>query len=304
MSPTDTQTLVRMQDETLYLLNQIKNSQSVHLGHHQVLTRLYTGQKIFVDARDTSMGPALMMDGLWDRELSNLIARLLRPSDCFIDVGAAMGYFGIVAGTVISGEAGGSIHMIEANPQRIPLIFKSINVTGLLGTAAVANLVLSDEPGEVQLRVVKDLMGSSSLIDLDSQFRTADDGSAAIGVAVEEQVTVPSTTLDAYAEKESLAKIDLIRVSVDGLEEPAYRGMSRVIEENRDRLQLLVEFKPHRYDDPAAFYETIRGDFKYVYGLDRSAGLPVEVLSYADLAAMSGQGSVMLLGTNQEESNI
>ncbi len=304
MSSTDTQTLVRMQDETLYFLNQIKNSQSVHIGENQVLTRLYTGQKMFVDARDISMSPALMMEGQWDPEVTALITGLLKPTDCFVDVGAAMGYFGILAGTIISAESGGSIHMIEANPQLVPLIFKSINVTGLLGTAAVANLAISDEPGEVQLQVVKDLMGSSSLIDLDSQFRSPDAGSAGIGVEIAEQVTVPSTTLDAYAQKESLAKIDLIKLGVDGAEELAYRGMGQVIQGNRGHLQMLMDFTPHRYDDPVDFYETIKGDFKYVYGLDRTAGLPVEVLSYADLAAMSGTGSVMLLVTNQEESNI
>ena len=304
MSQADTQTLIKMQDETLYFLNQVKNSQSVHIGQNQVLTRLYTGQKIFVDARDISISPALMMEGQWDPEVTALITRLLKPSDCFVDVGATMGYFGLVAGTIISSEAGGSIHMIEANPQLVPLIFKSVNVTGLLGTAVVANLAISDQPGEVQLQVVKDLMGSSSLIDLDSQFRSVDNSSTTIGVEVEEKVTVPSTTLDAYAKKESLAKVDLIKLSVEGFEEPAYRGMSGVIERNRDRLQMLVDFAPHRYDDPVDFYELIKGDFKYVYGLDRIAGLPVEVLSYSDLTAMSGTGSVMLLVTNQEESNI
>lgn len=303
MSTTDTQTLVRMQEETLFFLNQVKNSQSVHVGENQVLTRLFTGQKIFVEARDISVSPALIMDGHWEQEVTAMMTSLLRPTDCFIDAGANMGYFGIVAGTIIDGSKGGSIHMIEANPRLVPLIFKSINVTGLLGTAVVSNFAVSDGLGEVQLQVVKDLMGSSSLIDLDSQFQETNESSA-MGFEVEEKVTVPSITLDAYVERESLDRVDLIKMDIEGYEDQAYQGMSGVIEDNRDHIRLLLEFSATKYEDPAGFYDRIKADFNYIFAIDHQTGAPVQVLSYADLEAMCGPGFAMLLVTNQEESNV
>lgn len=297
---TEMQQMIQMQEETLFHLNAIKNSQSVHVGDNQVLTRLFTGQKIFVDAHDISVSPALMLDGHWEPEVTAVMNRLVRPSDSFIDVGANMGYFGIVAGTVIRASEGGSIHMIEANPRLVPLIFKSINVTGLLGTAAVANFAISDRPGEVQLQVVKDLMGSSSLIDLDSQFKVANEATSTVGFEVDEMVTVPSITLDAYAEMESLAKVDFIKVDIEGHEEQAYAGMTKIIDENRTDLRLMIEYSRGQYADPVGFLSQIRDDFKFVYAIEHQTGRLVEVGGFEDVVELAGNSWIMLVAANQD----
>lgn len=298
---TSTEKLIRLQEETLYFLNLVKNSQAVRVGNDQILTRLFTGQKIYVDANDISVSPALIMDGFWEQEVTTLLTRLLRPSDCFIDLGANMGYFGILAGTVIRGDQGGSIHMIEANPGLVPLIFKSINVTGLLGTAVVANYAITDSVGEVQLQVVKDLLGSSSLNDLDTQFRQLNSETSAVGFEVSDKVTVPSITLDEYVASESIDKVDLIKMDIEGYEAHAYQGMTKLIADNRDRLRLLLEFTPTRYPDSEGFYNQIARDFSYVYGLDPHTASLVDIANYQNLLDMSTSGFAMVLATNQQE---
>ncbi|MEM7326767.1 MAG: FkbM family methyltransferase [Actinomycetota bacterium] len=301
---SSTEKLIRLQEETLFFLNMVKNSQAVRVGDNQILTRLFTGQKIFVDASDISVSPALIMDGYWEREVTTLLTKILRPSDCFIDLGANMGYFGIVAGTVIRGDEGGSIHMIEANPDLVPLIFKSINVTGLLGTAVVANFAVTDTVGEVQLQVVKDLLGSSSLNDLDTQFRLVNSSTSAVGFEVAEKVTVPSITLDEYAAMESMPKVDLVKMDIEGYEEHAYRGMQRIVAENRDNLRLLLEFTPTRYPDSEGFYHQLAADFSHVLGLDPNNGSLIPLTTYDELLAMSASGYVMVLATNQQEIHL
>ncbi len=300
MNINDTQRLLELHQETLSQLNAIKNSQSVHVGNNQVLTRLFTGQKIFVDALDISVSPSLMLDGHWEEEVTAVLRHILKPSDSFIDVGANMGYFGIIAGTIIDGGQGGSIHMIEANPRLVPLIFKSINVTGLLGTAAVANFAISDQSGEVELQLVKDLLGSSSLVDLDTPFKAMAEMTSTVGFEVEEKITVPAITLDAYAEMESLAKVDVVKIDIEGHEEFAYAGMTKIIDENRDDLRLMIEYSRGQYRDPVSFLQQIQDDFKFVYAIEHGSGRLVELTAYDQVVDLAGNSWVMLVAANRE----
>lgn len=296
---SETELLIRHQEEALFHLNVIKNGQSTYVGNGQVLTRLYTGQKIFVDSRDISVSPALIMDGHWEPEVTSVFTSLLKPSDVFIDIGANMGYFGLIAGTIVNAAAGGAIHMIEANPALVPLIFKSINVTGLLGTASVSNFAISDRSAEVQLQVVKDLMGSSSLLDLDSAFRAANEQTSTVGFEVKETVQVPAITLDSYAEMESLDRVDVIKVDIEGHEEQAYAGMRRIIEDNRDDLRLMIEYSRGQYSDPVGFYEQIRDDFKFVNAIEHGTGTLRDVRGFEDLVELAGNSWIMLVASNQ-----
>ncbi len=291
--------LEQTQHDVLFYLNMIKNSQAVYVGDNQVLTRLYTGQKIYVDSSDISVSPALMFDGTWEPEVTGVFTELLRPSDTFIDVGANMGFFGIVAGTVINREHGGKIAMIEANPRLVPLIFKSINVCGLLGTATVANFAISDHEGELELQVVKHYLGSSAVDNLEVHFDAAAEMSSTVQPEVLEKVVVPSITLDAYAERESLGKVDLIKIDIEGHEEFAYAGMTKIIDENRASLRLLIEYSMNRYSDSAGFFDQIQDDFKFVYAIEHGSGNLIKIEGMDHLSGLAGGDWIMLVASNE-----
>lgn len=292
--------LRQSQDQALFYLDMLKNGQATYLGDYQILTRLFTGQKVFVDSRDVSVSPALIMDGRWEPETTTALMGLLQPSDCMIDIGANFGYFGLIAGTVIDRGAGGSIHLIEANPRLVPLMFKSLNVTGLVGLGTVSNYAISDAEGDLDLHIPEGLWGSAFLDSLDDVFRTELEASLAGPVAIEEVVTVPSITLDQFCAERNIDRVDVIKIDVEGHEERAYRGMRGVIDHNRDHLRMLIEFSAGQYDDPVGFYEQIRSDFKFVYGIETGSGALIDVASYGDVTAMSGPGFTMLLTTNRE----
>lgn len=292
------------QHDLLFHLNIIKNSQAVYVGEDQVLTRLFTGQKIYVNSSDISVSPALMLDGLWEPEVTNTFTQLLRPSDTFIDVGANMGYFGLIAGTVINQADGGKIAMLEANPRLVPLIFKSINVSGLLGTATVANFAISDSEGEVELQVVKHYLGSSAIDDLENAFDHMAATTSTTQPEVLEKVVVPSITLDMYAERESLGKVDLVKIDIEGHEEYAYAGMTKIIDENRASLRLLLEYSMNRYSDSGGFYDQIQDDFKFVHAIEHGSGDLIKIDGAEHLSELAGNDWIMLLASNEHLSSM
>lgn len=288
------------QQQTLIDLERLRNGQATYLGDNQVLTRLFTGQKIFVDSRDTSVAPALILDGRWEGETTDVFLSLLRPSDTVIDIGANLGYFGLIAGTIVDREQGGSIHLLEANPRLIPLLFKSLNVTGLVGMATLANVAVSDEAGVLQLHVPDHLWGSAFLGQADDAFRESIESTTSEPLAIHEVVDVPAVTLDEYTAEHGIDRVDVIKMDIEGHEERAYRGMSRILDENRNNLRLLLEFSGGQYDDPAGFVEQLRSDFKFVSAIQPATGQLIAIASYAEIAALSEPGFVMLVASNDE----
>ena len=289
-----------VQNQTLAELNRLQNAQSSYVGDNQVLTRLFTGQKIFVDSRDISVTPALILEGRWEAETTDVFLGLLEPSDTVIDIGANMGYFGIIAGTVLDGDEGGSVHLIEANPHLLPLLFKSLNVTGLVGIATVSNLAVSDQAGELQLHVPEHLWGSSFLDEADDTFRESIESTTSEELALREVIDVPAISLDQFTADRGIERVDVIKMDIEGHEERAYQGMARVIDENREHLRLLLEFSGGQYDDPAGFMERIKADFKFVAAIQPGHDGLVEVASYSDVSALSEPGFVMLVASNTD----
>ncbi|MGH1491067.1 MAG: FkbM family methyltransferase [Acidimicrobiales bacterium] len=279
-------------------LERIRNANSAYLGEHVVLTSLYTGHKLFVDSRDISVAPALIFDGCWEPETTDVFGKLLRAADTVIDIGANVGYYGIIASAVVDPRLGGSIHMIEANPSLVALIQKSIEASGLDGLAHVSNYAISDRNGTVELNVPQHLWGSSYLQEFDETFRQSIEAAQHGPLQLADVLTVPAVTLDEYVKQHRIDRVDLVKIDIEGHEEQAYAGMSGVIEQNRDHLRLLVEFSSRQYADPAAFFDRISDDFSIIHALQPGSSQPIEITSHDEILRLSESGFVMLVARN------
>lgn len=287
--------LVKGQRHAIAEIDLVRSATSAYLGDHVLLTRLYNGQDLYVDGRDTSVAPALLLDGTWEPETTAVFNRLVRPSDCVIDVGANFGYFGITAANTVRAEAGGSVHLIEANQDLSDLIDRSISVNRLENRAVVATYAVSDKPGELELQVPEHLWGSSNLGGFDDDLQQALDRSLGRGLAIERRLTVPAIDLDSYTEERGIDRVDLIKMDIEGHEEQAYNGMTEVIARNRSNLRLLLEFSSGQYTDPVGFLRRMIEDFGSVAAIHPRTGQLIAVGGHSDVMAMSRSGFVMLL---------
>ena len=69
---------------------------SHYLGDHTALCVNKYGQKMFVDTRDTSLAPHLLVEGNWEDWITTAIMQHV-PGAHFIDVGANVGWYSLVA---------------------------------------------------------------------------------------------------------------------------------------------------------------------------------------------------------------
>lgn len=247
-------------DEVLFYLNQVKNSSTVVLNQSEAITKLYTGQRIFVDPQDLSVSPVLMLDGHWEKEITEVFRRFIKPDTVLIDAGANIGYFGIIAGATITNGAGGHIVYVEAIPELCELIRKSSHTNGTINYSTICDKALTDKSGQqVPFHVLEDNLASSSMND-EATLRSYQETPLKVG----RTLTVETITLDDLCKHAGLDTVDVIKLDIEGGEEVAYRGMRTTIERNDD-LTLIAEFSPAAYEDPEAFWSAIKADFPFTY---------------------------------------
>jgi len=209
-------------------------SQAVYLGNHRALTYLQTGQKIFVDTRSIDIGTHLMMGGMWEPNYAQAFCSLLKPGDVVLDIGANHGFYSLIAAQRIA--PGGRVYAFEPSRNFYDLIKASVSVNGLGNVVSVANLALGDSQGELVLAYDPQLSGGGHL---EIGQAAAASGDAADALARE---TVKVVALDEYLGAE-LARVDVIKMDIEGAEGLALKGMAKIIDRSRN-LKMMMEFCP------------------------------------------------------------
>jgi FkbM family methyltransferase len=89
---------------------------------YPVPTTLYTSQRIFVDLR-SAIGRGIFVTGNFDREIGQVILEYLNPGDGFIDVGANIGCYSILALNNVGKD--GAVFAFEVDPRSLRCLFRS-----------------------------------------------------------------------------------------------------------------------------------------------------------------------------------
>lgn len=263
------------------------HSTAIPINGTVALTQLYTGQKVFVDTRDISITPHLMVDGLWEAHITRAIATLLQENDTFFDVGANVGYYSCIAATRLARRHRHiNIHAFEPNPDLVELLKKTFNINGLEHTARIVATGLAEKPGELTLHRNEELWGSSSFRKEQAHTKKPND------------VKVPVTTLDAYCKEHKIEKVDVIKLDVEGYEDHVYAGMRHLVTHNPN-LRLVMEFTFGAYENEPDFFAQLQKDFKFMYYIDPRGEFEF-IGAYDMLRAKTRDELVMIVLTNKE----
>lgn len=219
----------------------------------------------------------VFQDGVDDAIVATIRARVPKGG-VFVDVGANVGLYAVIAAT--SAGAEGRVHAVEPVPQLAQRIREHARLNGTsqltvheqaLGAAAGRmSLFLSAEGGD----------GWASLYP----WRWT--SSASIDVIVE--------TLDAFAARQGLATIDLLKVDVEGAEFDVLQGAKGLLESGRIRALLIehnLETQKARGVDFGAIRDLLRAAGYALYTTDAS-GMTRAV---EDLAALPRLCDVLAL---------
>ena len=145
-----------------------------------------------------------------------------RPGDVFIDGGAHVGLYSIVAHRAAGGDA--RIVAVEASGATARYLAANLDANGVHG-ATIIRSALWKEPGEVRFEAEPQGKAAYAHVAFEGAGGTA----------------VPATTLDRIVEEAGIAQVTLAKVDVEGAEPEVLEGAGRSIARGALPL-LMVEF--------------------------------------------------------------
>lgn len=222
----------------------------------------------------------LVLRHLFRPGLTDLLARELRPGQVVLDVGANIGYYSVVASSLVGPE--GRVLSIEPDPSHFERLRRSLVANGCRN-ATPLQVAAADREGELELYL--------------SEENSSDH--AAYPVPGRRHVTVRSADLDTLADEQGFAKVDFIKIDVQGFEPAVFRGMRGILARNPD-IRIVTELWPEGLlragFDPAQLLREIVGH-RFALGLveeRKAVARPVSMDEALDLCGESGWIDLLL----------
>jgi FkbM family methyltransferase len=221
----------------------------VYLGQNEAVVATRWGSKIIVDTNDRSFASWLLLDGLWESQVTGWMHDALAPGGVMVDVGANVGYFTLLAAHCV-GPAG-RVVAVEPHPRLCEILRRNVVLNGHHPNVTVCGSAAWSGPERLNLHLRVNYPGSSSL------SRSAD--LEAMGDS-EETVEVEAIALDQILG--DLTRIDVMKIDIEGAEVHAFRGLAQTLESHPE-MALMLEWSPvlieRMGDDPRELVDNLAG---------------------------------------------
>jgi FkbM family methyltransferase len=184
---------------------------------------------------DDYVGRAIFFFGDLDPKITWILKRLLYPGDRVLDVGANVGLLTLWMSRLVGPQ--GFVHAFEPNPVLCQILNDTFARNATMNVK-LHSIALGSSSGQVKLHVPTGNFGGGSLVRKTGQTAQIH--------------TVSVMKLDDVVVRESISKIALIKLDVEGFELEVLRGARRVVQELRPAAILFEanERSTHRQLSP------------------------------------------------------
>ena len=184
------------------------------------VVRKHNGRfEVFANADDPIIG-APVLSNRYEPHVTSVVEQLLKPGDTFLDVGANLGYFSLLAVSLVGPE--GQVFAVEPNDLNVKLLesslkandFGNVHVMQLAAAERIETLLLHSTIGN----------GTTSALREHELFSGR---------------TIPGLPLDIMLSGRA-KPVALIKIDVEGFEYRALRGAQNLLRD--DRPEIIFEF--------------------------------------------------------------
>ena len=203
--------------------------QTFHWRPHEFTCRTKFGGRVSGSTQDL-IQRHLYFFGTWEPNISNWITETLQPGDCFIDIGANIGHYSLLASSLVGRD--GQVVAIEAAQWIHRILDKhvALNHRNNIRTVQVA---AAAERGTVKL-----YPGHSGNIGKTSMI-------AHTGEAVEVQALPLSDIL----RDDEIRRARIIKIDVEGAELQVLRGLAPLLRRLPQSVEIIMEISPDLMPD-------------------------------------------------------
>lgn len=175
-----------------------------------VKANIATGRTIYVDLR-SSLGRGIYMKGEFDPNVFAPLHQVLRPGDIFLDIGANIGYYSMLALDLVGPS--GQVHAFEVDERPLRCLRKTRRAQRL-SNLFIHTVAIGDRTGTANFYQ-----------DPDSGHSHLTQNSGARRVAI--------TTLDDWSNQVELPRVRAIKIDIEGAEILALHGARQFIAKHR-----------------------------------------------------------------------
>jgi len=177
-----------------------------------VQVTLPTGINMELDGRDM-VTQTILMAGIWEPKVTKWVNSSLKPGDVFVDVGAHVGYYTLLAAKLV-GESG-KVVAVEPNPPTIVRLEKDIALNPFKNII-VQKVACTDKETTLKFyQAPLENTGESSM----------NKGNAHQG----SEISVPGVPLDKIVQDLGIKRVDMVKIDVEGAEMMVLGGMTNII---------------------------------------------------------------------------
>lgn len=204
--------------------------------------------KILVD-RFSYIGGNLYWLGYHHWREMKYLKKFLKPEMVFLDIGANVGEFTLAAAKLLDR---GRVIAFEPHPNIYRQLGRSVELNNY-NNVSLFNLALGKKSGELELYGPSDAHNEGMYSLIKGAVRT------------EIVAKVPIETLDEIVERESLERVDFIKIDVEGAELFVLQGGTKTLE--RHKPTMLIEFSEETFRE-AGYKPSDLKDFLDRYGYE------------------------------------
>ena len=220
-----------------------------YVGDETLLVHLDNGLFAYLDGRDASLTPAILLHRTWEAHIGRFIAGNLPVGGTFVDIGANMGVHSLTAAQVAGPD--GFVVAFEPQQRHCDLLRRSVSANLFLHHFAVERMAIGAEQGTARLGKFDHLTGSATLTDNgaitaheEAPMLPLADALAQVAAACHRPAIVP----------------DMIKIDVEGFEYDVWNGM-RDWAMAAERLTVILEYSPVSYRDMGRDPRALLADF-------------------------------------------
>lgn len=185
------------------------------------------GLEICLNREDWMLASSIARLGCWDLGGTKLFLKVLRRGDLVVDIGANIGWFTLLSSKIVGKE--GIVISFEPNPSSFQYLKRSIEKNNLNQVRAFSEAI-SNFDGVSTLQM-------SPMPGQDSLARNYGG----------QNISVQCRKLDTVAQDMDIAKIDLLKVDVEGAEPDVILGAKRLLDERRIK-RIYMEWNPEAWE--------------------------------------------------------
>jgi FkbM family methyltransferase len=185
-------------------------------------------------AQDKYVSRQIREQGIWEPYETSLVLKLLGPGSVFVDVGANLGYFSLIAASLVGDT--GKVVAFEPDPVNFELLNASIDLNHFGARIQSVEAGLSDQACEGRLYLSEDNMGDHQIY--------AGEG---------DRESLPIALLNGTAFLAPLvSQVDLLKVDTQGSEFQVMAGLMPLLKNQQKPLRIIIELTPFSLTESGA----------------------------------------------------